>query len=280
MVILANSINIKKGIIILGTIMSFVSLALISCKSEKTVPQVEAASMESTIKQVENIDTVGIDYIMGKFNPETHKLFTEIPTKYADRRGLYLRIEALEAYLIMYEAAKAQGILLEIKSATRNFEYQKGIWERKWTGSTILSDGTNLAKSQLTPEEKAKKILEYSSMPGTSRHHWGTDIDLNNFTNSWFENGEGKKIYDWLQNNANQYGFAQVYTPKGKERPHGYQEEKWHWSYLPISSNLLEEAKQFLNNSDIKGFKGSETAQAIDVVGKYVLGVNKACFLP
>ncbi|NJK84501.1 MAG: M15 family metallopeptidase [Saprospiraceae bacterium] len=43
------------------------------------------------------------------------------------------------------------------------------------------------------PQERALKILKYSSMPGTSRHHWGTDIDLNSFSNSYFEQGEGKK---------------------------------------------------------------------------------------
>ena len=45
-----------------------------------------------------------------------------------------------------------------------------------------------------------KEIMKYSSMPSTSRHHWGTDIDLNSLENSYFEKGEGKKYsIGWLQ---------------------------------------------------------------------------------
>ena len=30
----------------------------------------------------------------------------------------------------------------------------------------------------LSPEENIQKIIEYSTLPGTSRHHWGTEIDI------------------------------------------------------------------------------------------------------
>ena len=39
-------------------------------------------------------------------------------------------------------------------------------------------------------------------MPSTLRQHWGINIDLNNFTNSCFEKGQGEKEYDWLLKNA------------------------------------------------------------------------------
>ena len=116
-------------------------------------------------------------------------------------------------------------------------------------------------------------------MPGTSRHHWGTDIDLNAFTNSYFESGKGLKLYQWLQAHAGDYGFCQPYTAKGPARPFGYHEEKWHWSYLPVSEVLLNEAKTSLNNAMIQGFEGAEAAQSIDVVAKYVLGINPLCAL-
>ena len=34
----------------------------------------------------------------------------------------------------MAEAAKKEGVILTIISATRNFESQKRIWENKWNG--------------------------------------------------------------------------------------------------------------------------------------------------
>ncbi len=51
-------------------------------------------------------------------------------------------------------------------------------------------------------------------MPGTSRHHWGTEIDLNALNNKWFENGKGLKVYQLAYKNAAQYGFHQPYTAK------------------------------------------------------------------
>ncbi len=133
------------------------------------------------------------------------------------------------------------------------------------------------AKKYPDPKTRALKILLYSSMPGTSRHHWGTDIDLNSFVNSYFEKGEGAKIYDWLTANAASYGFCQPYTEKGESRPFGYEEERWHWSYLPLAKQLTELAKVKLKDEAISGFKGAEVAPQIRVVEKYVLGISKSC---
>ncbi|MBK8672515.1 MAG: D-alanyl-D-alanine carboxypeptidase family protein [Bacteroidetes bacterium] len=30
-------------------------------------------------------------------------------------------------------------------------------------------------------------------MPGSSRHHWGTEVDINALSNAYFSTGEGKK---------------------------------------------------------------------------------------
>ena len=87
-----------------------------------------------------------------------------------------------------FNKAKRDSIDLKIISGTRNFYEQKAIWNRKW----------NLYNN-LNPIHRAKKILEYSSMPSTSRHHWGTDIDLNSLNNSYFNTGKGLKTYQWLK---------------------------------------------------------------------------------
>lgn len=215
--------------------------------------------------------------LMGTFDPKSDAEFVSIPSQYADRPGQVMRKTAFEAFVKMFEAAKADGIALQIRSATRNFDYQKGIWERKWTGQTTLSDGINAARDINDDVDRALKILEYSSMPGTSRHHWGTDIDLNAFNNAYFESGTGKKVYDWLTAHAADYGFGQPYSPKGQDRPHGYNEEKWHWSYLPISVPMTQAAEQIMRDEQIKGFEGDHTAVQIGVVKKYILGIDKSC---
>jgi LAS superfamily LD-carboxypeptidase LdcB len=111
----------------------------------------------------------------------------------------------------------------------------------------------------------------------TSRHHWGTDIDINNLNDHYFLDGKGKKEYAWLCKNAHRFGFCQVYSRKNSSRPFGYEEEKWHWSYLPVSEKLLKEYNARVSLSDIQGFKGCGTANALSVIQKYVGGIAPSC---
>ena len=217
-----------------------------------------------------------LDDLMGKIDPETHKDFIEMSTEHASKKKMFLRKEAYDAFKKMYEAAKKDGISLKILSATRPFNHQKSIWEAKWSGERLVG-GKKLNQSIPDPQTRALKILEFSSMPGTSRHHWGTDIDINAFENSYFSKGKGKQEYEWLQKHAASFGFCQPYTPKGEQRPFGYNEEKWHWTYMPIATILTQKAKDELKDEMIKGFKGAETAPAIEVVRKYILGISKDC---
>lgn len=222
-------------------------------------------------------DSISLDYIMGKFDPKEDKRFVEVDKKFASRSGLYLRKEAYEAFLRLVEEAKKDGLSFKILSATRNFDYQKGIWERKWNGQTLVG-GKNLSKTIIDEVERAKKILEFSSMPGTSRHHWGTDFDLNAFENSYFEKGQGKQEYEWLVRNAGKFGFCQPYSKKDELRPFGYNEEKWHWSYNPLSKTFTQLAELKLKAEMITGFDGSNAATKLKVVHHYVLGINNECY--
>jgi len=246
-----------------------------SCQAQKPVNTVVLAKTNSdTI--VSNVD-YDIEYIMGKFDPHTHPDFMKIPAKYRDEEIRYIRKDVLEAFIKMYDAALKDGIKLVIRSATRNFDNQKRIWENKWTGKTILEDQVNAARDIKNDVQRAKKILEYSSMPGTSRHHWGTDMDFNNFDNLWFEQGEGQKLYQWMQTHAATFGFCQPYSTMNTDRTTGYFEEKWHWTYVPVSSIILEQAKSKISNKMISGFLGSETAIDIDVVNQYIFGISPSC---
>ena len=207
-----------------------------------------------------------ISYITGKFDPAKHKDFTPIDKKYTTNNNvLYLRKETYAAFQKMATAAEKDSILLTIISATRNFEYQKQIWENKWK---------NLATTKAANHTKATKIMEYSAMPGASRHHWGSDIDLNNLDNRFFDNGEGKKIYTWLKTHAAAYNFCQPYTPN---RPTGYKEERWHWSYMPIAKACTQFAKTHLKDAQITGFSGAPSAQKLEIVKNYVLSINPDC---
>jgi LAS superfamily LD-carboxypeptidase LdcB len=224
----------------------------------------------------EGADTLTKEELLGQIKPADHQDFVRIASQYTDKSDIYLRKEAYEAFQRMAAAAKQAGLSLQIISATRNFADQKSIWEAKWTGNRKV-DGQDLSKTIPDPKQRALKILEYSSMPGSSRHHWGTDIDLNALNNDYFASGDGKKLYEWLQTYAAAYDFCQVYTAKGSDRPDGYNEEKWHWSYMPLSSQFLSQYEQKITYRDITGFQGAEAAGLIDIIPRYVQGIAPAC---
>lgn len=205
-------------------------------------------------------------YLLGKFDPSQRSDFAMVPKGYSiSGYTMYLRKETLNAFLQMEDAAEKDGIELKIASATRNFDYQKDLWNNKWTALPSSMDGLI----------KFKKILEYSAVPGTSRHHWGTDIDINNANPQYFETEKGEAVYEWLTKNASLYGFCQPYTAN---RLTGYNEEKWHWSYLPLSQKLTEDYKNLITNEDMKGFDGDQYAtEEQDLISNYVLGINPEC---
>jgi len=173
--------------------------------------------------------------------------------------GYQLRKEAHLAFLEMQQAAKKDGIAIKIVSSYRNYAHQKKIWERKYR---------NYVSRGLSPIECIKKIIEYSTIPGTSRHHWGTDVDIvdGNFINtsyllSAFNFKKGQPFYKlkiWLEANAENFNYHIVYT--NKEDRNGFKYEPWHYSYKPLSFDYLKQFKDLDILEILKGenFEGSE----------------------
>jgi hypothetical protein len=222
------------------------------------------------------VDTpAGLNYLLGKFSPDTHPLFVKIDPPLTTIKNGYIRKEVHQAFEQMHRAAGREGITLRIVSATRNFEVQKGIWEAKWNGARKV-EGVDLTTVK-DLFERSRRILRYSSMPGTSRHHWGTDIDINSVENAYFETEKGRKEYLWLAQHAANFGFCQTYTPKDSLRPYGYEEEPWHWSYTPVSGPLLTEYNKTVSYSNLRGFAGDHTADSLQVIRVYVGGINPRC---
>ena len=262
-------------LVILGILA--VNALNISSQKQKEKELVEQRAL--VIKQAQKAakDAEEKIYLMGKFDPTQETNFVLIQKEYTTNgSAMYLRKETFDAFLLMKKTAEDDGINLKIAFATRNFDYQKNIWNSKWNG-TMLVDGKNLSKSIPDGLDRFIKILEYSAAPGTSRHHWGTDIDINAATPEYFEGKEGIKVYDWLTQNASSFGFCQPYSLKGDTRSTGYNEEKWHWSYKPLSKTFTEDYKKLINDKDITGFSGDEYASKLNLINDYVLGINPDC---
>ena len=214
------------------------------------------------------------NWLLGFLYYNKNQNFILISKKYTNRKDIYLHKEAYSAFEKMHAEAKKENIDLKILSAGRNFWYQKAIWEKKWKKEKKFFTAKN---KKLSYPKIALKILKYSAMPTSSRHHWGTDIDLFSLNNAHFEKGKGKKIYRWLQKNAKKFNFCQVYSKKNKHRLYGYNEEKWHWSYMPLSRKLLKMYNKYIKYKDIKGFSGAEISSKIKLIPSYVNGINQNC---
>jgi LAS superfamily LD-carboxypeptidase LdcB len=261
---------------LLANIIILFAVSCENCTSTSADNKVKNTTDTTKKSVVVKKDTVSKQYLLGKVIASKDTNFIAIDAKYTSKNNMYLRKDAYKAFVKMHDAALKDGVTLTILSAFRSFNEQKGIWEGKWTGR-VLYYGKNIATSYPDPVERSKYVLKYSSMPGTSRHHWGTDMDMNSMELAYYKSEAGKKMYNWLTENASKFGFCQPYTAKDSSRLTGYEEEKWHWSYYPISSVYYEQYQERITYDDLKGFEGFATAKQIDVIKNYVMSVNKKC---
>ena len=174
--------------------------------------------------------------------------------------GIDLRKEAHDAFVEMKKAAYKDGIDIKIVSSFRDFYRQEAIWEGKYQRYTE-EDG-------MEPMEAIDKIIEYSTIPGTSRHHWGTDIDIIDghrktegdvlVPGKFGAGGPFEDLKKWMDSNSKKYGFYLVYTDVPKRR--GFKYEPWHFSYAPLSIPMLTafRSKNIIKLMEDEEFYGSE----------------------
>lgn len=145
--------------------------------------------------------------------------------------------------------AARDGIDLEITSAFRDFAAQQRIWNLKWNGERALYDPEGIARDHaaLGPAELLDAILCWSALPGASRHHWGSELDLIDraavpkgysvrlLPAEVAPGGVFHPLHCWLDTNMTRYGFFRPYrTFRGGVRP-----EAWHLSYAQVSLPAL-----------------------------------------
>ena len=241
------------------------AISLISCNTQ-TIQSTNNQTTDTIIREQHKIPK---EILLGQFSPSCDSNFILIPNHMSTNKNMYCNRTVFDAYSTMRDSALKDGIDLIIVSATRNFDRQRQIWERKWNTnktnySSHLSDTTNDINNIRT-------IMQYSSMPGTSRHHWGTELDFISVEPDYWIHGEGLRIYKWLCENAPKFGFYQPYTADPTRT--GYAEERWHWSYRPLSEPYLNAYTQTISPEDITGFSGSYLVDSLNIIQTHVLGV-------
>ena len=186
--------------------------------------------------------------------------------------------KAGKAFEKMRNAARKDGIQIEIVSGYRSYERQKAIWNRKFKANQAAG---------FSDQENINKIIEYSTLPGTSRHHWGTEVDLIDgsvpkkgdvlVAEKFEENSPYSVLKKWMDLNANSFGFYLPYTNNPNRK--GFYYEPWHYSYAPLSIPLLDAYTKLDLNLVLKteGLEGSPAITAEFLQGyfkNHIMGIN------
>ncbi len=185
------------------------------------------------------------------------------------------------AFKKMEDAAKKDGFNLKIVSAYRGYERQKHIWNNKYNKFTNTHS--------LEPLKAIKEIIRYSTIPGTSRHHWGTDIDIidenysdqeNVLMTSKFEKGGVfYNVKKWLDLNSEKFGFYITYNNNPNRK--GFDYEPWHYSYAPVSIKILDilmnsEIKKIIEKESINGAEYFNDKFISKYINENILDINPA----
>jgi len=164
-------------------------------------------------------------------------------------------------------AAARAGFELRVASGYRSFERQQTIWNAKASGLRPLLDdrGQPLDAAALDPDELLAAILRWSALPGASRHHWGTDIDVydagalaeGQSLQLTREEAEGPfaPFHRWLSTYLEGPDNPGFYRPYDVDRG-GVSPEPWHLSYAPLANRYaraltLEQLRSGLTDQEL-----------------------------
>ncbi len=155
---------------------------------------------------------------------------------------LHLRSQAFDA-----------GFDMVIASGFRSFDRQLAIWNAKCQGLRPIldSDGMPLVVESLGVFDKILAILRWSALPGASRHHWGTDIDIYDAkavnadyplqltVDEYVGAGPFAKMTQWLDQWLASPANPGFFKPYDQDRG-GVHPEPWHLSYWPLANQYAE----------------------------------------
>ncbi|WP_012146214.1 M15 family metallopeptidase [Serratia proteamaculans] len=156
-----------------------------------------------------------------------------------------LQPAAVAAFLAMQQAALEAGFDLQPASTFRDFGRQQAIWNGKFCGErpVLDKDSQPIDITLLSTGELCEAILRWSALPGASRHHWGSDLDVYDPSllpagqklqlEPW-EYQQGGYFYplnQWMTKHMAEFGFYRPFTEEGD----GVAVEPWHLSYRPLA---------------------------------------------
>jgi LAS superfamily LD-carboxypeptidase LdcB len=195
---------------------------------------------------------------------------------------------AAQAIVGLRRACRAASIDLVIVSSFRSFERQVQIWNGKYVGErpVLGRDGEAFDRTRGDPNALIDAILAWSALPGASRHHWGTDVDVVDgavlasgyqprlVPEEYAPGGVFERLGAWLDAHLAEHGFFRPYrTDRG-----GVQPEAWHLSYAAIAVPALEDLTlevliEAVAASSMHGREGV-LARIPELYQRYVKGID------
>ena len=202
-----------------------------------------------------------------------------------------LHKDCINDFHALQQAAQNDGIDLQLCSSFRSFERQMSIWNRKWRGEIPLLDDNSqpIAPDTLTDTEKLHAILRWSALPGASRHHWGSDMDVYDKANverlghsfelipqEYQNGGPCAALSDWMSLNLQSFGF---YLPYATDTG-GIGAEPWHISHVTTADGILkhfdpEQLLEQLKTTSIDGLP-TITAEFGQIIQRYFYNKGNA----
>ena len=171
--------------------------------------------------------------------------------------GHRMREPAAQAFALLQTDAREAGFDLLIASSFRSYERQLAIWNAKARGERPVYDeqGEPIDMRSLSPAQQLRAILRYSAIPGTSRHHWGTDIDVYDgaavpaayqvqlSVQEVCSGGVFDALHCWLDQRMQANQSQCFFRPYARDTG-GVAAERWHLSFAPLAlpcSKLLRD---------------------------------------
>lgn len=118
----------------------------------------------------------------------------------------------------MFNDMRAQGVHPVVASGYRTADKQQELMDEKVEG--FISQGYSRSEAK-------KEACKWVAVVGYSEHQVGISVDIN----ADGVNSTGEQVYEWLTDNAWQYGFILRY-PEGKTEITGTDYEPWHYRYV------------------------------------------------
>ncbi len=193
--------------------------------------------------------------------------------------GWHVHRHVATPFAQLRRAAAKDGLDLAAASAFRDFARQLSIWNAKY--DQPAADGVALA-----PNERIDAILQWSALPGASRHHWGTDLDLIDraamppgyrvrlVSEEYAPGGTFAATARWLEANAARFGFFRPY--RGIRS--GVQAEPWHFSFAPAAEQARKNLsvallREVIGAANVSGGE-AVLARLEEIVSRYVNSID------